>query len=292
MNFILITALLFAQLPDSVQPRPANEHALGEELITGEAELKITDQKIYFPPQIDPWSAVQDLLTPGSYVFDQGLLKTIDSLTIPQHFIKSSFLRVPVEKTFIYGELLVFLPKFEKRVSAWELVIANSLGEPVRRVREKGPPPAVIAWDGRTDRGEPIAIGDIYSFTFNAFDAQGNQTRINCEPQKLNAVVWDEKNEWVAAITADMLFISDGAQLNAEAGARLDEIANIIKEHFKKEAVVYVYSEIEKLANERCRVLETELTRRVVFPPDGFKVAPRFIPGLQPKLSRIEIHIR
>jgi hypothetical protein len=161
----------------------------------------------------------------------------------------------------------------------------------VRRFRQKGPPPAVITWDGRTDQGELIATGDVYSFTFNAYDAQGNQTRINCEPQRINAIVWQQGNEWVASIAADQLFVFDGAQLITEAGARLDEIGNLIKEHFKKEVVVYVYTEKEELSIDRCRVMELEIGRRVVLPRDALKIAPRFIPGLQPKYSRIEIHI-
>lgn len=288
----MIISLIFAQTPDSVnKPKPTTEHTLGEEVITGEAKMKIEEPKIFTLPQLELWSPVNDFLSSETYVFDEALMKAIDSLTIPQYFIKSSFLRVPVERNFIYGDILVFLPKFERRVAAWELIIANSLGETVRRVREKGQPPAVITWDGRTEQGEPVATGDVYSFTFNVYDAQGNQTRINCEPQKINAVVWRDKNEWIASISAEMLFVPDEAQLNSEAEARLEEIANLIKERFKKEVVVYVYSEKEKLSTDRCQVLELELKRRVVLPTDGLKVAPRFIPGLQPKHSRIEIHI-
>ncbi len=290
MSLVFIL-LLFAQSPDSLQQKPPAEHTLGEELITGEAEMKVSDQKLFFPPQFDPWTPLNDLLAPGSYIFDDGLLLAIDSLTIPQRFIKSSFLRVPVERSLVHGDILVFLPKFEKRVASWELEIANSLGETVRRVREKGIPPAVIIWDGRNDAGEPIATGDVYSFTFSAYDVHGNQTRINCEPQKINAVVWQEKNEWIVSIAADILFIPNGAEFTSGANVRLDEIANLIKERFKKETVVYVYSEKEQLSVERGKVLETEIRRRVVFPSDGLKVMPRFIPGNQPKHSRIEIHI-
>jgi hypothetical protein len=38
-------------------------------------------------------------------------------------------------------------------------------------------------------------------------------------------------------------------------------------------------------------VIKTELARRIVLPSEALKVAPRFIPGLQPKHSKIEIHI-
>lgn len=283
---------LIVQTGDSVKAKePANTHTLGEEVIVGETELKIKDQKLYFPPQIDPWAPVNELLVPESYVFDQGLYRVTDSLTVPHHFIHSSFLRVPVEKSFIYGDILVFLPSFEHRVATWELVIANSLGETVRRVREKGQPPAVITWDGKTDKGEPIATGEIYSFTFNAYDAQGNQTRIQCEPQRIAAVVWKEKNEWVVSVAADQLFSADGTQPVNGAEVRFDEMANVIKERFKKEVVVYVYSEQEQLSGLRSRIIEQEISRRVVLPKGAIKVVPRFIPGLQPKHSKVEIHI-
>ncbi|MEO0019776.1 MAG: FlgD immunoglobulin-like domain containing protein [candidate division WOR-3 bacterium] len=288
----IIFSLIFGQTPES-QPAPG-EHALGEELITGEAEIVITDQKFSLVPQFDPWIPVQEFFGSESYVFDDELLKAVDSLLVSRQFLSSSYLRVPVERTFLAGDILVFLPEFEKRVANWELVIANSLGETVRHIKGKGQPPAVITWDGRTDDGEPIPTGDVYSFTFNAYDARGNQTRIPCEPMKINAVSWEEKNEWILSIVADELFVSDGATLISTAAQRLDEIANFIKEHTKRvvqEVVVYVYTEKEKLSFDRCAVMESEIGRRLVLPKDVLKVVPKFIPGLKPKQSRIEIHI-
>jgi hypothetical protein len=291
---LFVVSLLAAQ-PDSGQtaqpPKPADAHTLGEEVITGEADVKVSDAKVWFPPQIDPFAPVNAILAPESYVLDEGLYHSIDSMTVPHHFIHSSYLRVPVERNFIYGDIMVFLPSFESRVATWELVVANSLGETVRRVRQKGQPPAVITWDGRGDNGEAIATGEIYSFTFNAYDAQGNQTRIPGQPQRISAIVYQQKDEWVVAMAADQIFAADGAQLLEPAGPRLDEAANVVKERFKKEVVVYVYSEQERLSAERCRVIKTELARRIVLPSEALKVAPRFIPGLQPKHSKIEIHI-
>jgi hypothetical protein len=280
--------------PDSAAKtaaKPYDSHAIGEEVITGEAEVKINDTKIWFPPQIDPFSPVNSLLTPETYVLDDALYRSVDSMTIPHHFIHSSYLRVPVERDFIYGDIMVFLPSFESRVATWELVVANSLGETVRRVTGKGQPPAILSWDGKTDNAEAIATGEVYSFTFNAYDAQGNQTRIPGQPQRINGMVYNQRDEWVVAIAADQVFAGDGPQLQEQAAERLDEAANIVKEKFKKEVVVYVYSEQEKLSSERCRIMKSELGRRVVLPAEALKVAPRFIPGLQPKFSKVEIHI-
>uniref|UniRef100_A0A7C4GGY3 FlgD/Vpr Ig-like domain-containing protein n=1 Tax=candidate division WOR-3 bacterium TaxID=2052148 RepID=A0A7C4GGY3_UNCW3 len=287
-ELLLSIALILQPSPASASPQ---EHQLGEELVTGQAEVKIQDIKPFFTPQLDPFTPINDLLAPGTYVFDDALFRTVDSATVPYHFIRSSYLRVPVERSFIYSDIMVFLPTFEKRVATWELVVSNSLGETVRRVTRKGQPPAVISWDGRTESGELIAAGDIYSFTFNAYDAQGNQTRIPGSPQRIAALATKLDNEWIVSIAADQIFEADRAAVSAEAAPRLDEAANIIKEHFRKEVVVYVYSEQERLSNDRCAALRAEIVRRVVLPADAIKVAPRFIPGLQPKHSRVEIHV-
>jgi flagellar motor protein MotB len=305
---LLLAALLLAQpltpapakpesaaaRPESTAARPAtngDQHAIGEEVIKGETEVKIQDMKPYFAPQIDPFSPVNELLAPENYVLDDALYHSADSMTIPQRFTHSSYLRVPLERNFIYGDMMVFLPSFEQRVATWDLVVSNSLGETVRRVTRKGQPPAVITWDGKTDKGEPIAPGEVYSFTFNAYDAQGNQTRIPGTPQRVNGMVQQIGDEWVVSIAADQLFVEGGAQLLEAAGPRLDEAANIVKEKFKKQVAVYVYTEQEQLSAERCRVMRAELSRRMVLPNEALKVAPRFVPGLQPKLSKVEIHI-
>jgi hypothetical protein len=293
----LLFVLLLAQVPTAASdsppgtPAPSDRHGLGEEVITAQAEVKITDIKYYFAPQIDPFSPINDLLVPDDFVFDRALYRTIDSLTIPGHFTHSSYLRVPVERDFIYGDIMVFLPAFEKRVASWELVISNSLGETVRRVSRRGHPPAVMSWDGHDDDGEPVATGEVYSFTFNAYDAQGNQTRIPGEPRRINGLVTKRDNEWIVSIAADQIFAEGGTRLLDEAGPRLDEAANIIRERFRREVVAYVYTEQEKLSTDRVNVIRAELARRLVLPEGALQVAPRFIPGLKPKLSKIEIHV-
>jgi hypothetical protein len=243
---LLLAALLLAQpltpapaKPESAAARPesaatrsapsGDQHAIGEEVIKGETEVKIQDMKPYFAPQIDPFSPVNELLAPESYVLDEALYHSVDSMTITQHFAHSSYLRVPLERNFIYGDMMVFLPSFEQHVATWDLVVSNSLGETVRRVTRKGQPPAVIAWDGKTDAGDPIAPGEVYSFTFNAYDAQGNQTRIPGTPQRVNGMVQQIGEEWVISIAADQLFAEGGAQLLEQAGPRLDEAATSSK---------------------------------------------------------------
>lgn len=307
MTTLLLLALVLQQPaapPDSVQPAPAaadtakarpaasgDAHGLGEEVITGEAEVKIVDTKPWFPPQLDPFAPISGMLAPDNYILDEALNRSVDSMTIPQQATHSSYLRVPVERDFIYGDLMVFMPSFETRVATWELVVSNSLGETVRRVSRKGQPPAVMTWDGKTDAGDAITVGEVYGFVFNAYDAQGNQTRIPGTPQRINAISYPYENEWVVAVAADNLFKEGTAALTEKAAARIDEAVNIVKEKYKKEVVVYVYTEQEKLSTDRCRVMQEEVARRMVLPQGALKVAPRFILGLQPKFSKVEFRI-
>lgn len=288
---LLVLTLQPGPAAESTGNRPPSAHELGEEVITGEAEVKIIDPKPWFPPQLDPFSPVSSMLAPDNYILDEALWRSLDSLTIPQQSIRSSYLRVPVQPGFIYGDIMVFMPAFETRVATWELVIANSNGETVRRVGGKGQPPRVITWNGMTDNGEAITVGEVFSFTFNAYDAQGNQTRIPGTPQRIDAISYRSGDEWVVAIAADQLFREGSALLIEDAAARLDEAANIIKEKKRKEVVAYVYSQDEKLSNDRCRRIYDEISARVVMPQGAFKVAPRFIPGLQPKFSKVEFRI-
>lgn len=283
--------LLFAVQTPTQPTAPNDQHGLGEEVITGQVEFKIDDPKYFFTPLFDPFSPIGDLLTPNSYVFDDALYRTVDSMTIPGLFVRSSFLRVPLARSFLYGDIMVFMPTFESRVATWELVISNSLGETVRTIRRKGQPPALMSWDGRGDDGEPITTGEMYSFTFYAYDAHGNRTRIPGRPQRIDGMVHQHEDEWVISMAADGIFAPGLAVLADAAAARLDEAANVVKEHFTREVVVYVYSEQEKLSADRCAVVRDELARRIVLPVDGLKVAPRFIPGLSPKFSKIEVRV-
>jgi flagellar motor protein MotB len=269
-----------------------SQHEIGEEVITGQAQMTIDDGKIYTTPLIDPFEPLQDLLKSDKYVFDDKFYDEIDRLTIPNQFLHSSYLRLPVEQEIITGDVLLFLPKFETNVADWELVVTNSLGATVRRITKKGSPPALISWDGRTDNGEMLITGEVYNFTFYAYDALGNQTRINGKPQRISGIVYQERGEWIITIAGEVIFNRGNSEFTDQARQRINEVANIVKEKFKNQVIIYVYTENEPLSQARCNILQKEIASRIVLPKEALAIVPRFIPGLQPKFSKIEIHIR
>jgi hypothetical protein len=273
-------------------PVPRGEHELGTEEIRGQEQLKVEDLKPQFFPQIDLYEPISSVLRTETYVYDDNIYGTIDSIAVPSHYLHSSYLRTPVVDKLIKGDVLVFLPTFERNVASWDLVVSNSLGETVRRVRRKGNPPSIITWDGRDDNQNMINTGETYDFTFYAYDAIGNQTRIPGRPQRILGLLYQDGSDWVVTIAGDELFEARGTKMQPGAQRWLDEAANVIKEKFKREVVVYVYTEREDLSEDECRVLTAELGKRLVLPRDALKSAARFIPGLQPKFSKTEIHIR
>lgn len=285
MNLLLALVIL-AQTP------PKGEHEIGEEVIKGEARSQIQDTKIYLMPPIKPFAPLESIITQERYIFDEKLYSTIDGLNTPILYLHSEFLRIPLVTRMMYGSIALFVPKFEKTVSSWELLITDSNGEVVRRYAQRGMPPPSLFWDGRTDRGDMCNMGEVYNYVFSAFDAVGNPTRITGRSYRFNGVVYEEKGTRTVAIAASVLFGENSGSTIAGAEYYLDEAANVIKENYKKEVVIYSYSESEALARSRGETVMNEIIKRAVLPDKNVKTAPRFIPGLLPKYSKIEIVVQ
>ena len=285
MCFLLISFLF-------MQEAKTGEHDIGEEVIKGEAELKIQDRKILLWPELKPFAPLDSVISQEKYLFDEKLYSTIDELNTPILYLHSEYLRVPLLSRFMYGSIALFIPRFEKTVSSWELVITDTKGDIIRKFAERGLPPSSISWDGRIDNGDMSNMGETYNYVFTAFDAVGNPTRITGRSYKFNGIVYDEKNTKIVAVASNELFNEKTSMFSRDAPGYLDEAANIVKENFKREIVVYSYSESEVLARSRGNAIMNAVTERVVLPDGAIKIAPRFIPGLQPKYSKIEIVIQ
>ncbi|MEO0225705.1 MAG: hypothetical protein ABIL05_02005 [candidate division WOR-3 bacterium] len=286
---VVIHNLSFGQGDTS---KPKSGYELKEEVIKGEAAVKIQETKFFIVPPINPEALIDSVLGQKRYIFDEKLYATIDGLNTPILYLHSEYLRVPLVPNLVKGDLLLFLPRFEKAISSWELVITDSHGEVMRRFAGRSDPPPSIRWDGRKDNGSMVNPGEIYIYTFKAFDALQNETRLpGPSPIKINGIIYYEGRNWIASVSGDVIFTRGTANLNSGVGVYFDELANVVKENFKNEAVIYSYTESEQLSQARCEIIKNEIGKRVVLPPDGLKLAPRFVPGLEPKFSKIEIII-
>jgi hypothetical protein len=289
MIFLMILALV-AQQDTLIAPK--SEHEIGEEVIKGTIKMTIQDPKLYLYPPIKPFAPLESIISQEKYIFDDKLYAAIDAMNTPILYLHSEYLRIPLVSRLMYGNIALFVPRFEKTVSSWELVITDANGQVVRRYAQRGLPPSSLFWDGRTDNGEMCNMGEVYNYVFTAFDAIGNQTRIPGRSYTFNGVVYEEKNTKTIAVSSGVLFNEGSQVLVRDANLYLDEIANIIKDSYKKEVVIYSYSESEALAKSRGEVIMNEIINRAVLPSKAIKTAPRFIPGLLPKYSKIEVVVQ
>ena len=267
-------------------------HDIGEEVIKGESEMKIQDLKIILDPSLKPFAPLDSVISQEKYIFDEKLYMTIDAMNTPILYLHSEYLRVPLVSRLMYGSIALFVPRFEKTVASWELLITDTNGSVIRKYAERGLPPPSISWDGRTNEGEMCNMGEVCNYVFTAFDAVGNPTRISGRSYKFSGIVYDEQRTKIIAIASNVLFSGQTTSFSEEAADYLDEVANVIKDNFKKEVVVFSYSQSETLAKSRGSAIMNEIIERVVLPEEGIKTAPRFIPGLEPKYSKIEIVVQ
>ena len=283
---ILIAFFLFAQEVTK------NGHELGEEIVRGQAASRIDEQKIFLSPQFNQFTPLDSILSEERYIFDKRLSGTIDELNGPILNLHSEYLRTPTLTKLMYGSIALFVPKFAKTVSSWELVMTDGDGEVIRRYAGQGLPPSMVAWDGRTDAGGMCNMGEVYDYVFTAFDAVGNPTRIAGRPYAFNGIVYEEKNTKIIALATGALFDQDLISLTDDALDYFDEVANLIKENFHSEVVVYSYSDHETIANSCGNVVVDEIARRTVLPKGSIKTAPRFVAGSDSRYSKIEIIIQ
>ncbi|HIE05676.1 MAG TPA: hypothetical protein EYP58_02635 [bacterium (Candidatus Stahlbacteria)] len=280
---LIIPILLIAQ---------EEKHIIGEEVIKGEAKKEITEIKIEVSPPIHPSEPIDTILSGERYIFDRKLLETIDRLNTPILYLHSEFLRVPLISKLFKGTIYLFIPSFEKTVSSWKLEITDSKGNPVRTLSGRGDPPPSIDWNGRLDNGKMVTTGELYNQVFTAYDAIGNPTRIpGARILWVRGIIYDDGRNHIVSVAGAEIFESGSALFRPGVEEYLDEMANEIKKNFKTEVVVYCYSQSEPLATQWCKKIKEEIVDRVVLPPDGIKIAPRFIPGLEAKYSKVELVI-
>jgi hypothetical protein len=104
--------------------------------------------------------------------------RTLPDLTTPFLALSakapSPYMGRPWLRQFASGAVARFRPDV-RGVERWKLLIANARGETVATYEGAGDPPKEIAWDGRTQSGEPVVPGLTYSYVFEARDRAGNK---------------------------------------------------------------------------------------------------------------------
>jgi len=98
----------------------------------------------------------------------------------------SPYLARPWLRQFACGDVARFHPQVDQ-VERWKLTVVDAHARPVRSFQGDGAPPREIAWDGRSDTGQPAQPGLMYSYLFEARDRAGNKRNFVGEGFKVAA---------------------------------------------------------------------------------------------------------
>jgi len=263
-----------------------------EATATAVATERIEEYKPFRVIDPEAFKPVDELLSQERYMFDKGLVITVDQLTTPSISLRSRYIRIPVIPRLLQQRVFFFLPKFDKSINVWKLTIRNSQGKVIWEYAGRGQPPSYIEWDGRKMDGSMIIAGEPYTFVFEAFDLLGNKSEIIGEPFKIKGFVYREPGEWIIDVDAREIFKPKTTEFTPLAPDYLQEIINFIKDHFKEEVVIGAYADPEILSERRAKIVADYIKKYVPAKPGAIQSEGKYFPGGVPHYERIVIRVK
>jgi hypothetical protein len=151
----------------------------------------------------------------------------------------------------------------------WKLTISAADGSIFRTITGVGNPLDTIAWDGLSDRGEPLRAGENYAYHFTAVDKAGNQGSFPGETFTVPAFCLELGSVLMVGLDARNISPENGLHLNPAAHAYASEIASLIR-YYSRTGTVRVetgFSDaedfVELLANDLVMAPEQIQIRRI-----------------------------
>ena len=282
-----------APAADTISTAVVPAYDVGAEVVKVLQRMKIEEPKPRFFPSVDPYEPINAALRTDKYVYDDKLYDMIDSVGAPRLTMLSTYVRRPVVNRFVNGVMLINSPEFDDNVTDWDMIVSNSRGETVRRITGGGNPPATIRWDGLDDRGSMLVTGETYNFTFYATDVSGRQLRVPGRPTRISGLLVDgvAGGGSIASVALDEIFQSGSTLLTDDGVSWLDGLGNAVTERLRSDVSVYVYGDKQTLVGDLAQIIAAELQQRVKFPSGALSVFPKYTPGLDPRLARVEARI-
>ncbi|MBD3286704.1 hypothetical protein GF359_08865 [candidate division WOR-3 bacterium] len=150
------------------QPPEAPEENLGEEIITAKQDVEFKPMAFYY--EIDPYLPIKVLLEGSGFILDNNLGKQIEKAVGRSTFSADpNILRMPVVVSDVYDldkeNIELDVARYQqKRIDSWEVQILDMAGMNFRTITGDGSLPELVTWDGRSENGEVLSVGDVYTF--------------------------------------------------------------------------------------------------------------------------------
>lgn len=170
---------------------------------------------------------------------------SFDEVQDPKSFVLQSDLPLRLSSPELTGiqpaPVKIFRPNF-KQLSRWQLDISESNGEVFRTMAGQGNPPQEIAWDGKSNAGEPLIAGEDYAYSFTAVDKAGNKKTFPGSTFSVPAFYIFHDDGLLIGVDTSELFDREGTQLAAQAERYAREIAGLVR-HYSQDGGLFFESD-------------------------------------------------
>lgn len=184
------------------------------------------------------------------------------------------------------------LSKDSKSGSRWELVVVDSAGRVFKKFGGAGAPPEEVVFDGRSEDGKWLAVGQVYTAVLTYQDGTGRAHTAMDRPFALAGLSLQRPQGFVISLASKPMLDGSGAAgaLSAQGIRLLGEAAQIIQRYhpgLSLEVAAYLSRSDAGFAQAAAEACGRELAKRLLLPARA--VAARAIPGTADVEERVEV---
>ena len=185
---------------------------------------------------------------------------------------RMSLAREPIKIFYPLREIFSSSTQSQEEIGkGWEIAISNGEGRPFRKYSGKSIPPSMISWDGRSDQGEMMQVGQNYSLVILYKDTHRHARNFVGKPFSFDGIIHQEAQGLAISFSANALFEAKKdfslVEARRESGMELlKEAADWIKRYYfgyplKIESYSKNLARAKSRSEEIKKIIETLLIR-------------------------------
>ncbi len=184
--------------------------------------------------------------------------------------------------------------KADRPVEAgWDFVVVDAAGRVFRKFYGAGDPPESLEFDGRSDEGKWLKVGQVYQGVLSYRDPNGRRHTAMGRPFALAGLSLQKSNGYVISLAAQTMFSEDRrGKITGDGKKLLKEAAQLIQRHhagLSLEVEAFLSWGDRRPVEKAAQACAGELARRLLVPDE--RVAARPHPGTPDLEQRVDLNI-
>lgn len=185
-------------------------------------------------------------------------------------------------------------PKAARSKATWELVVSDSEGKIFRKFRGEGIPPVRLDFDGKSEEGKWLNVGQVYTGVITYRGPTGHTHTAMDAPFSLAGISLQKSSGFAVSLAPRSMFEAEKkfSRLSPHGASLLKDAAQIIQRYhpgLALEVAAYLSSSDDSQASSAARTCADELAKRLLLPAKT--VSAKGYPGAPDIEERIDILI-